>query len=234
MPGQPGGSSAWVKLLVAIIVLAVIGTAYYVYRDDLTLANLARHETRLRQLLDEHAVTTFAIAFAAYVIVTGLSLPFASVMTLAYGWLFGFLPALVLVSFASTSGATLSFLLARYLLRDTIQRRLGDRLKRFNSAVEREGAFYLFTLRLIAGVPFWTINLAMGLTPIRARTFWWVSQLGMLPGTCVYVWAGSAAPTLDQLATDGIRGIFDAKLIAAFALLGIFPILVKRVFARAR
>jgi uncharacterized membrane protein YdjX (TVP38/TMEM64 family) len=108
-------------------------------------------------------------------------------MTLLYGWFFKFVAALLVVSFASTTGTTLAFLLSRYLLRDAIQQKFGERLAGFNGALEREGAFYLFTLRLIPAVPFFVINVVMGLTPIRVWTFWWVSQLGMLPGTCVFV-----------------------------------------------
>ena len=117
-----------------------------------------------------------------------------------YGWYFGLAPAVILVSFASTSGATIAFLLSRYLFRDAIQTRFRDQLAKFNQALQREGAFYLFTLRLIPAVPFFVINVVMGLTPIRTLTFWWVSQVGMLAGTIVYVYAGSTIPSLAHLA----------------------------------
>ena len=120
-------------------------------------------------------------------------------MTLVVAWYFGFWKGLVLVSFASTCGATLAFLLSRYLLRDIIQSKFGERLKTFNESLDREGAFYLFTLRLIPAVPFFVINVVMGLTRIRTTTFWWISQVGMLAGTCVYVYAGSNIPSLSQL-----------------------------------
>ena len=120
-------------------------------------------------------------------------------MSLAYGWFFGFVAGMVLVSFASTSGATLAFLMSRYLFRDAFEHRFGHRLKAFKEELARDGAFYLFTLRLIPAVPFFVINVVMGLTNMRVRTFWWVSQLGMLAGTCVYLYAGSSIPSIDQI-----------------------------------
>ena len=154
-------------------------------------------------------------------------------MTLVYGWYFGWLRGVILVSFASTAGATLAFLLSRYLLRESIQTRFGDRLKAFNENLERQGAFYLFTLRLIPAVPFFVINVVMGLTPMKARTFWWVSQLGMFAGTIVYVYAGASVPSLERLADEGINAVFSAtqltQLTIAFVLLGVFPLAVKMI-----
>ena len=162
--------------------------------------------------------------FAVYVAVTGLSLPGAALMTLLVGAIFGLLWGTLLVSFASTIGATLAFLLSRFVLRDWVQRRFQGQLAGINRGVEREGAFYLFTLRLIPAVPFFAINLAMGLTPMRAWTFFWVSQLGMLAGTLVYVNAGT------QLARiESPRGILSWQLIGAFLLLGFFPLIAKWV-----
>jgi uncharacterized membrane protein YdjX (TVP38/TMEM64 family) len=147
----------------------------------------------------------------------------------------------VLVSFASTAGATVAFLTSRYLLRESVQSKFGPRLQSFNRHLEQEGAFYLFTLRLVPLVPFFVINLVMGLTALRARTFWWVSQVGMLPGTLVYVYAGSSVPNLSQLADKGVAAVFSPsqglQLALAFTLLGIFPIAVKytmKYFTSAR
>jgi len=162
--------------------------------------------------------------FALYVAVTGLSLPGAALMTLLAGAIFGLLWGTVIVSFASTIGATLAFLLSRFVLRDWVQQRFQGQLAGINRGVEKEGAFYLFTLRLIPAVPFFAINLAMGLTPLRAWTFFWVSQLGMLAGTLVYVNAGT------QLARiESPRGILSWQLIGAFLLLGFFPLIAKWV-----
>ncbi|MFN3566589.1 MAG: FAD-dependent oxidoreductase, partial [Burkholderiaceae bacterium] len=168
-----------------------------------------------------HPLQTIAIYVAVYVAVAALSLPGAAIMTLAGGAIFGLVVGTVVVSFASSVGATLAFLAARFLLRDWVQGRFGERLRAINEGMAKEGAFYLFALRLVPIFPFWLINLAMALTPIRARTFYWVSQLGMLPGTIVYVYAGS------QLAQFRL----SAGLIVAFVLLGIFPLVARRLLA---
>jgi uncharacterized membrane protein YdjX (TVP38/TMEM64 family) len=217
-----------VRAAVLLLMLILIGVGYGTFRDRLTLAYLAEHETTLRDWMAAHPLTAYCLAFAIYVLVTGLHLPGATALTLATAWLFGFWRAVVLVSFASTTGATVAFLLSRYLFRDAILRKFGPQLGRFQEALEREGAFYLFTLRLIPAVPFFMINVVMGLTPLKTRTFWWVSQVGMLPGTMVYVAAGAAVPSLRQLAEEGGAGLISPPLIAALVLLGLFPLAVKR------
>ncbi len=161
-----------------------------------------------------------------YVAVTALSLPGAAVMTLAGGALFGLGVGTLLVSFASSLGATLAFLVSRWLLRDWVQARYGERLAAVNAGMAKDGALYLFTLRLVPVFPFFIINLLMGLTPIKTRTFYWVSQLGMLAGTLVYVNAGTQLARLDSLS-----GILSPGLVASFALLGVFPLLAKRLVA---
>jgi uncharacterized membrane protein YdjX (TVP38/TMEM64 family) len=133
------------------------------------------------------------------------------------------------VSFASTTGATVAFLVSRYLLRDAVQARFGGRLEKFNEALRREGAFYLFTLRLIPAAPFFAINLVMALTPIRVRTFWWVSQLGMLPGTFVFVNGGAALPDLQTIIDERGAGILSVHLVLSFVALGLFPIAAKKI-----
>ncbi len=169
------------------------------------------------------------IYFLAYVAVTGLSLPGAAAMTLAGGAVFGLLWGTVLVSFASTAGATLAFLVSRFLLRDWVEQRFGERLRAVNAGVEREGGFYLLALRLVPAFPFFMINLAMGLTAIRTWTFYWVSQIGMLLGTIVYVNAGTELAKIETLS-----GILSPALIASFALLGIFPLIAKKITERLR
>lgn len=165
---------------------------------------------------------TVAVYFAIYVVVTGLSLPGATAMTLAGGALFGIVVGTIVVSFASSIGATLSFLASRFLFRDLVQRRFGDRLKTIDEGVAKDGAFYLFVLRLLPPIPFFAINLAMGLVPIRTWTFYWVSQVGMLAGTVVYVNAGT------QLARiESARGLLSPGLILSFAALGILPFVAK-------
>lgn len=229
--------SKW-KLIVFIALVITIVTIAFLYRDTLSLLSLAQRESQLRAFQVEHPIAIYAIAFGIYVAVTGLSLPGATALTLVYGWYFGFAAGVVLVSFASTSGATLAFLSSRYLLRDTVESRYGDSMKTFQKRLADEGAFYLFTLRLIPAVPFFVINLVMGLTPIAARTFWWVSQIGMLAGTVVYIYAGSRVPNLTVLAEERIGAVFAPKqllqLTIAFALLGVFPLAVRWIMKHIR
>lgn len=222
------------KLLVVAAVASAVYVGYTQFGDQLSLEGLANKEAELRQFQQDHPVLVYGVAFTIYVAVTALSLPGATGMTLALGWFFGFWRSLVLVSFASTTGATLAFLLSRYLLRDSIQSKFGDRLASFNQALQDEGSFYLFTVRLIPAVPFFVINVVMGLTPIRTMTYWWVSQIGMLPGTAVYVYFGSSFPDLKTLAVKGPGGILSPPLIAAFVILGLFPIVVKKLMQRFR
>jgi len=184
----------------------------------LRLENLQALQAEVQAYYAANPQRTGLAFFAAYVAVTGLSLPGAAVMTLAAGAIFGLGWGVVIVSFASTIGATLAFLASRFLLRDWVQARFGERLRPINDGIAREGAFYLFALRLVPAFPFVAINLLMGLTAIRTWTYFWVSQLGMLAGTVVYVYAGS------KLGEFRI----SAGLLGAFALLGVFPLLAKR------
>jgi len=216
-------------VLATVLVSAVYG--YTQYGDALSLEHLAQRENELREYQQRHSVLVYGVAFAIYVAVTGLSLPGAAVLSLVYAWYFGFIRAVVLISFASTMGATVAFLLSRYLLREWIQNRFGGKLTAFNQNLEKEGAFYLFTLRLIPAVPFFVINVVMGLTPMKTGTFWWVSQVGMFPGTIVYVYAGSSVPDLATLAEEGAAGIMRPHLLAAFFVLGLFPLIAKKLLA---
>lgn len=219
--------SALNRCWAAAILLIVAVVAYWFLKDSIDLDRLAGHEAELRSFQSDHPVWVIALGFILYAAATGLSVPGAAIMTIAYGWFFGLPVGVVLVSFASTTGATLAFLLSRYLFRDSIESRFGDRLASFNQNLERDGAFYLFTLRLIPAVPFFVVNLVMGLTPLKTRTFWWVSQLGMLAGTTVFVYAGSTFPSLRAIARNGASGILTPQLLLAFAVLGTFPLLVK-------
>ncbi|MEM7785915.1 MAG: TVP38/TMEM64 family protein [Planctomycetota bacterium] len=225
------GKSLWGKLAIPLILGIVVAVGYWQFGSTLSLESLADREEQLRSLQNQYPALVFGSAFLIYVAITGMSLPGAAALTLTYGWYFGFLQGVVLVSFASTLGATIAFLLSRYLFRDTIINRFGDRLKNFNEALEKEGPFYLFTLRLIPAVPFFVVNAVMGLTPLKTRTFWWVSQLGMLAGTAVYVYAGSSVPNLSDLAENGVNAAFSPtqmfQIISAFVLLGAFPLVAR-------
>lgn len=216
----------WLVLLVLVLVGAFFGLGLDQY---LSLDYLkSQHQSLLEFYTDNRLVTLLAY-FLIYVAVTALSLPGATVMTLAGGAVFGLATGLVVISFASTIGATLAFLVSRFVLRDVVQQRFRDKLKAINAGVEREGGFYLFTLRLIPLFPFFMINLVMGLTPMKAWRFYLISQLGMLPGTIVYVNAGSQLGALES-PTD----ILSPGLILSFALLGLFPLLARKIVAFIR
>ena len=224
------------KFVVFMVVAVLAGDVYWQFGEALSLEALAARESQLRQLQQDQPALVYGAAFLIYVTVTGLSLPGAAALSLVFAWYFGFIRGVVLVSFASTAGATVAFLLSRYLFRDSIQNRFGERLANFDKSLEREGPFFLFTLRLIPAVPFFVINAVMGLTPIRTRTFWWVSQVGMIPGTLVYMYAGSRVPNLQQLADKGIKSVFTpsqlTQILIAFFLLGVFPLAVRYAMKR--
>lgn len=213
-------------LLLAVVTLLIIAFFAFDLHHLLTLAELSARRQAFAAFYAEHRAVTIALYFLGYVAVTALSLPGAVPMTLAGGALLGFWPALVTISFASTIGATLAFLSSRFLLRSWVQRRFGDKLDTINEGIARDGAYYLFTLRLVPIFPFVLINLAMGLTPLRGATFFWVSQLGMLPGTAIYVNAGTQLGQLQSTA-----GILSPGLILAFVLLGLFPLIAKKIVA---
>ena len=209
--------------VVAVIAGIVLVFWWFGLGRYLTLAYLKASQERFSTLYMQHRVAVIAAYMTAYIAVTSLSLPGAAVMTIAGGALFGLLTGTVVVSFASSVGATLAFLAARFLLREWVQRKFGDKIRKVNDGIEREGAFYLFTLRLIPVFPFWLINLVMGLTRMRTATFYWVSQVGMLPGTIVYVNAGKEIAKIDSLS-----GILSPGLIISFVMLGLFPLIVKK------
>ena len=217
-----------VKKLALLAVIAALVASYFVFDlgQYLSLDYLKAQRGAFQSLAAEQPVLVLGGFFLLYVAVTALSLPGAAIMTLAAGALFGFWVALVLVSFASSVGATLAFLASRFLFKDAVQSRFGERLKKINAGVAKDGAFYLFTLRLIPAFPFFVINLVMGLTPLKTWTFYWVSQVGMLAGTAVYVNAGTQLGELESLS-----GLLSVDLIGAFVLLGLFPWLAKAVMA---
>lgn len=161
-----------------------------------------------------------------YIVVTALSLPGAALLTLTGGAVFGVFLGTILANLSATIGATLAFLIARYVLGDWVQKKFADRIEPVNKGIEQDGAFYLFTLRLVPVVPFFVINVVMGLTRIRIWTYFWVSQIGMLAGAAVYANAGTQLARLDSLS-----GILSPPLIASFVLLGVFPLIAKKAVA---
>ncbi len=213
------------RLLLLVFIGALVA-AFFVFDlgQYLSLDFFKSQQVAIEAYRAAHPWQTALIYFAIYVAVTGLSLPGAALMTLVGGAVFGLAWGVVIVSFASTIGATLAFLASRYVLRDAVRRRFGERLAAIDSGMARDGAFYLFTLRLVPVFPFFVINVAMGLTPIRTAVFYGVSQLGMLPATLVYVNAGREIGQIESLA-----GILSPGLLLSFALLGLFPLIAKKV-----
>jgi uncharacterized membrane protein YdjX (TVP38/TMEM64 family) len=215
------------KIVIAcVIVLGIVAFRYFNLGQYLTLEYLKASQDRFQALYLEHRLLVIASYMAIYIAVTALSLPGAVVLTLAGGGLFGLIVGTVVVSFASTIGATLACLVSRFFLRDWVQSRFGDKLTTINNGIEKEGPFYLFSLRLVPIFPFFVINLLMGLTGMRLFTFYWVSQIGMFAGTIVFVNAGKELAKIDSLS-----GIMSPGLIGSFVVLGLFPLTVKKLLA---
>ncbi len=217
------------KTRIALLALLIIAVAGFFITDLDHYFSLAGARALQGEVLvwrTEQPILLAAIMFVVYVAIAALSLPGAAVMTLLVGASFGLGWGLLIVSFASSIGATLAFLMTRYILRDSVQARFGERLQTINAGVERDGMFYLFSLRLVPVFPFFLINMLMGLTPLKTRQFYWVSQLGMLPGTVIFVNAGSQLSELNSLS-----GILSPALLASFVLLGIFPFIAKWLLA---
>lgn len=213
--------------ILLVIMMIIIG-AFFAFglHQYLSLETLKAQQTALQTYHQNNPAITMLVYLLVYITVAALSLPGAVILTLAGGGIFGLWLGTLLVSFASTLGATLAFLAARFLLKEVVQTKFGERLKVIDEGITKEGAFYLFTLRLVPIVPFFMINLLMGLTSIKTRTFYWVSQLGMLAGTIVYVNAGRQLAKLDSLA-----GILSPQLLGSFVLLGVFPLMAKKLVA---
>ncbi|MCD6580330.1 MAG: FAD-dependent oxidoreductase, partial [Desulfuromusa sp.] len=211
-------------IILSVVVVMIVSFFAFDLGQYLTLDYLKSQQQAFNEYYRHNRFSTLLIYFVIYILVTGLSLPGAAVMTLAGGALFGLWTALVVVSFASSIGATLAFLVSRFLLRDWVQGKFGDKLQAINAGIEKEGAFYLFSLRLVPLFPFFAINLLMGLTPIKTSLYYLVSQVGMLAGTFVFVNAGTQIAQLESAA-----GILSPGLLFSFALLGIFPLVAKRI-----
>lgn len=215
-----------IKKLIIVATGAVLVAIFFTFdlQQYLTLNYLKESQARFAELYHEKPGLTIGGYMVSYILVTALSLPGAVILTLAGGALFGFTTGFLAVSFASSIGATLACFVARFVLRDWVQNKFGDKLTTINDGIAREGAFYLFTLRLIPVFPFFVINLVMGLTKMPLFTFYWVSQLGMLAGTAVFVNAGKELGKIDSLS-----GILSPGLIGSFIVLGLFPLIVKKL-----
>ena len=217
-----------IKKAILVLVLISAIAAYFVFDlgQILSLESFKASQADIVAAKDANPVLYMSGFFILYVAVTGLSIPGAAIMSLVAGALFGVVVGTVIVSFASTIGATLAFLSARFVLRDWVQGKFGERLRAIDDGLEKDGAFYLFTLRLIPVFPFFVINLLMGITRIKTRTFFWVSQLGMLPATVVFVNAGTQISRIESTA-----GLLSPTLITSFVALAFFPWAAKGIVA---
>lgn len=213
------------RLYLLIIFLLLIGAFFFFdLQQVLSLDNLKLQQKTMISYRNNHPMLATSVYALIYIAVTSLSLPGATILTLAGGAIFGLLWGTLIVSFASSIGATLAFLAARFLFRDAVSARFGHLFNELDTGIAHDGAFYLFSLRLVPLIPFFVINLIMGLTALKTPTFYWVSQAGMLAGTLVYVNAGT------QLAKiDSVSGILSPLLVGSFALLGIFPFIAKKI-----
>lgn len=212
--------------VIGLIALCIFAFRYFDLGQYFSLDYIKSSQERLHALYQSHRVAVIAAYMGIYIGVTALSLPGAVVLTLAGGALFGLIVGTVTVSFSSTIGATLACVVSRFLLREWVQDRFGNKLRAIDEGIEKEGAFYLFSLRLVPIFPFFVINLAMGLTRMRLFTFFWVSQIGMLAGTLVYVNAGKELAKIDSLS-----GILSPGVLISFVVLGLFPVTVKKLLA---
>lgn len=210
------------KLILGLIFVAIIVILALNFGKYLTLEQAKAQQVALNAYIDANFATAVILYFIGYVAITAFSVPGAAVVTLLAAALFGFWTSLILVSFASTIGATLAFLSSRYLLQGWVQKKFGDKLETINNGMRKDGAFYLFSLRLIPVFPFFLINLLMGLSPIKVSRYYVASQLGMLPGTAVYLNAGTQLAEIDSLS-----GIVSPAVLVSFALLGLFPVITK-------
>ena len=220
------GEKKRIKIILLTATFSIVVALFYVFdlQQYLTLQYLKSSKAFFISYYEQNPILVLGSYFLGYVVMTAFSLPGAVWMTLGGGAFFGLLTGTITVSFASTIGATLAMLISRFILRDWAQGRFGEQMQTINYGIQKDGGFYLFTLRLLPIVPFFVINLGMGLTPLRTFTFYWVSQLGMLPGTLVYINAGSELAKI-----EAIGDILSPTLIGSFVLLGIFPLLVKKL-----
>lgn len=210
-------------ILLAIIAVGIGAFFYFDLGQWLTLDQLKAQQASLETYRAENPLLVALIYSLTYIVVTALSLPGAALMTLSGGAIFGVFWGTLLANISATIGATLAFLIARFILGNWVQEKFGDRIGPINKGIEQDGAFYLFSLRLVPVFPFFIINVVMGLTKIKTWTFFWVSSIGMIAGAAVYANAGTQLARIDSLS-----GIASPGLLASFALLGLFPLIARK------
>lgn len=216
------------KMLKILLLIFIIGVIASFFAFDLqqyaSLAYLKEQKDIIVTYYNSHRFLVVFLFSLAYILVTAFSLPFATILTLLAGALFGLFIGIVIVSFASSLGATAAFLMSRFLFKNAVQEKYGKYLTKINAGFAREGSFYLFALRLTPAIPFFLVNILMALLPIKAWTFYWVSQLGMLIGTALYVYAGTELSKISN-----IKDIASPQLLIALTFLGFFPVIAKRI-----
>ncbi|MDA7978125.1 MAG: VTT domain-containing protein [Pirellulales bacterium] len=233
MSERPLVGRVYLKLAILLLMGSGFVVGWILLRDRLALNQLVECQRMLSEYACNAPFMVWGGAFLLYVVATGVSLPIGPPLKVLYGAVFGFVPAVILVSFAATLGALMAFTSSRYLIKTWVQNRLTGRLARVNSALEREGSFYLCSLRLFPITPFFVINLVMGVTPMRVWTFCWVSWLGMLPITCAYVFAG-ASVDFSKIAESGMTGLLSWPFVMALALLAVAPLVLRFLWLRFR
>lgn len=213
-------------IVISLFIVSVFIFFFFGLNQYISLDYLKTQQAMIAAYHHANPVTTAFIFFTIYIAITALSLPGAAIMTLAGGVIFGLFVGTLIVSFASTIGATLAFLVSRFLFRELLQKKFAERLQIINQGIKEDGAFYLFTLRLVPIFPFFIVNLLMGLTPIKTSIFFIISQIGMLAGTVVYVYAGTQLAKINTL-----EDILSVELLVAFSLIGLLPLISRKVIA---
>jgi uncharacterized membrane protein YdjX (TVP38/TMEM64 family) len=219
------------KLLLLGIFVLVVVALYLAVREYGQLETVARIEVQLRGLVERSPIISFATGLLLYTVLS--LIPGTTGKSFVFGWLFGFWQALVQANVGLTIAAVSTFLLSRYVFRDVVQSKFGYYVKRFNTALEREGAYVVISLRMLHA-PYSFLNYTMGTTSISTKTFWWSTQIGLLPGNVVFVLAGAQLPTLRDLLTKGAPAVFTPQFIAAFLLMAVFPWMIRWIISRAR
>ena len=217
----------WKKLLLLAIVTVAAVAVLCLWVPHWSLDAIAQHEQELRHYSREHPLLTGIAAFGLYYLLTSLAIPGTWTLSVVYGWLFGFWTATIEISLAATAGATTSMLLGRYLFRDLATAHFGHRLQAAEAELDRHGAQYVVMLRFLWMIPAFVVNVVMALTKIPVWTFWWATQIGLLPGICLHTLAGAQLKPLRQIAEEGLWGLFTPPMLAAFVALAVFPVAIK-------
>lgn len=220
------------KLIAALALICLAGC--WILPQYFNMSVLATHDEALRSWCRANTLLALLLMFVSYTAITAASIPAAALMTMIAGWIFGFWPAFIVISFASTLGATCAFLISRTLLQELMQRHYGTLAQKMAQAIEQHGATVVLMLRLAPTFPFFLVNILLALSPVRLRTFWWASQLGMLPGTAVFVAAGASLPSLKTLETQGTTGVLTWQTATAFVAIACLPVTIRQLLKKFR